>query len=505
MPSGAAGAGRRDGNGDVEHRCPHPVAGTGERGRGRGGHLSGPPSGCSTRARRPRSMRREGRAGPRSAARFALTARFGSDVIRSMTTPWSARARFTLSAGTLDKAIAERSVQLVTVAGEPGVGKSPPRGGAVRVHRRDWTSSSPGARAAACPTGKGSRSGRWARSSRRTRASSSPTPPTRRPRSWTRCCPSRTTGPGCGRGCCRCSGSTRSKPPAQEELFTAWRRFLESVAERAPLVLVVEDIHWADPALLAFLEHLADWARASRCSSSAPRGPSCTRGIAAWGTGLRNQTAINLSPLSETETAKLVSALLEQTVLPAETQQLLLERAGGNPLYAEEFVAHAARPRPARRAQRPQDGHGCAVPGIDPRADRGPPRHAPSGTEDLAPGRGGAGQGLLGRRHRRDGRPRSARGRAGAARALAARSWFGPPASRRWRAKRSMGSGTCWSGTSSTSRSRARRVPAKHLAAADWLEAKAGEPRRSTTCSPTTPAKPSSSHGQQPMPPSWPR
>ena len=54
--------------------------------------------------------------------------------------------------------------------------------------------------------------------------------------------------------------------------------------------------------------------------------------------GLRNHTAINLAPLSDTDTARLVSALLEQTVLPAETQQLLLERAGGNPLYAEEFV-----------------------------------------------------------------------------------------------------------------------------------------------------------------------
>ena len=59
---------------------------------------------------------------------------------------------------------------------------------------------------------------------------------------------------------------------------------------------------------------------------------------AAWGTGLRNHTAINLSPLSDADTAQLIAALLEQAVLPAETQQLLLERAGGNPLYAEEFV-----------------------------------------------------------------------------------------------------------------------------------------------------------------------
>jgi tetratricopeptide (TPR) repeat protein len=47
---------------------------------------------------------------------------------------------------------------------------------------------------------------------------------------------------------------------------------------------------------------------------------------------------ISLSPLGEDETARLLSALLQKAVLPAETQRTLLERAGGNPLYAEEFV-----------------------------------------------------------------------------------------------------------------------------------------------------------------------
>ena len=51
-----------------------------------------------------------------------------------------------------------------------------------------------------------------------------------------------------------------------------------------------------------------------------------------------NATTINLAPLTDAETARLVSGLLERAVLPAETQQVLLERAGGNPLYAEEFV-----------------------------------------------------------------------------------------------------------------------------------------------------------------------
>ena len=57
-----------------------------------------------------------------------------------------------------------------------------------------------------------------------------------------------------------------------------------------------------------------------------------------YANSLRNATPINLVPLSEEETARLVSALLETTVIPAELQQPILDRAGGNPLYAEEFV-----------------------------------------------------------------------------------------------------------------------------------------------------------------------
>ena len=53
---------------------------------------------------------------------------------------------------------------------------------------------------------------------------------------------------------------------------------------------------------------------------------------------MRNITTINLAPLSPEETARLVSALLDASVIPAELQQPILDRAGGNPLYAEEFV-----------------------------------------------------------------------------------------------------------------------------------------------------------------------
>jgi class 3 adenylate cyclase len=124
----------------------------------------------------------------------------------------------------------------------------------------------------------------------------------------------------------------------REESFTAWRCFLESIASTNPLVLVVEDMHWADPAMLAFVEHLADWASGVRLFVLCTARPELYERDPSWGGGKRNHTAVSLSPLSPEETAQLIAALLDRTVLPAETQTALLVRAGGNPLYTEEFI-----------------------------------------------------------------------------------------------------------------------------------------------------------------------
>ena len=72
----------------------------------------------------------------------------------------------------------------------------------------------------------------------------------------------------------------------------------------------------------------------------------------------------------------MIAGLLERAVLPAETQQALLERAGGNPLYAEEFVRLLAD-----RGERRRDGE--AVPGDGAGADRRAPGHAPARTQEL--------------------------------------------------------------------------------------------------------------------------
>jgi class 3 adenylate cyclase/tetratricopeptide (TPR) repeat protein len=133
-------------------------------------------------------------------------------------------------------------------------------------------------------------------------------------------------------------GIEASSLAEREELFTAWRRFLEQVAEERPTVLVFEDLHWADEAMLAFLEHLADLAEGVPLLLVGTARPELYERHGGYAAGLRNVNMINLAPLSQDETARLVSALLEATVLPADLQQPILDRAGGNPLYAEEFV-----------------------------------------------------------------------------------------------------------------------------------------------------------------------
>jgi class 3 adenylate cyclase/tetratricopeptide (TPR) repeat protein len=123
---------------------------------------------------------------------------------------------------------------------------------------------------------------------------------------------------------------------------SAWRRFLESLAERRPTVLVFEDLHWADDGLLDFLDDLIDWTRDVPLLVLCTARPELLVRRPDWGGGKLNAATLALAPLSDEETAMLLAGLLDRSVLPAELQSALLARAGGNPLYAEEFARMAA-------------------------------------------------------------------------------------------------------------------------------------------------------------------
>jgi class 3 adenylate cyclase/tetratricopeptide (TPR) repeat protein len=124
----------------------------------------------------------------------------------------------------------------------------------------------------------------------------------------------------------------------RDENFAAWQRFVEALAEHRPTVLVVEDLHWADDDLLDFVDELVDRLTDVPLLVVATARPELLDRRPGWGGGKRNALTLSLPPLGDDETARLIAAVLERHVIPAEIQQALIARAGGNPLYAEQFA-----------------------------------------------------------------------------------------------------------------------------------------------------------------------
>jgi class 3 adenylate cyclase/predicted ATPase len=136
-------------------------------------------------------------------------------------------------------------------------------------------------------------------------------------------------------------GARQARSPGQaslDESFGAWRRFLEALAERQSVVLVFEDLHWADDALLDFVDSLADRVAGVALLVVCSARPELLERRPNWGGGKRNAATISLAPLTDEDTARLLAALLGTPILPAEQQAALLQRAGGNPLFAEEYA-----------------------------------------------------------------------------------------------------------------------------------------------------------------------
>ena len=124
----------------------------------------------------------------------------------------------------------------------------------------------------------------------------------------------------------------------RSESFAAWRRFLEALAERRPTVLVFEDLQWADDALLDFVDELPEWVAGVPLLVVCTTRPELFERRPGWSGGKRNALAISLGPLSDEETARIVAVALESPLMDAAKQAAVLARAGGNPLYAEQYA-----------------------------------------------------------------------------------------------------------------------------------------------------------------------
>ena len=122
------------------------------------------------------------------------------------------------------------------------------------------------------------------------------------------------------------------------EVFAAWRHFVEALAEQRPLVLVFEDLHWADDGLLDFVDYLAEYASGVPLLVVGTARPELLARRPGWGGGKPNALTLSLAPLADEDTARLISSLLGRAVVEAGQQAVLLAHAGGNPLYAEQYV-----------------------------------------------------------------------------------------------------------------------------------------------------------------------
>jgi class 3 adenylate cyclase/tetratricopeptide (TPR) repeat protein len=154
----------------------------------------------------------------------------------------------------------------------------------------------------------------------------------------------------------------------RSESFSAWRTFFESLAEQQPLVMVFEDIHWAGDELLDFVDELPDWIEDVPLLVLCTARPELLDRRSGWGGGKRNAATISVSPLDADDTARLIAALLDRSVLPAETQSALLARAGGNPLYAEQFVRMLSE-RGEIQGELPENVQGIIAARLDSLAD----------------------------------------------------------------------------------------------------------------------------------------
>ena len=122
----------------------------------------------------------------------------------------------------------------------------------------------------------------------------------------------------------------------RESLFAAWRIFFERIAERGVVLLVFEDLQWADDGLLDFIDHVLEWSRDRPIYLISLARPELIDRRTDWGAGRRSFTSLVLEPLDDASMRELLAGLVPG--LPDQVVDRVLERADGVPLYAVETV-----------------------------------------------------------------------------------------------------------------------------------------------------------------------
>ncbi|MGZ8695193.1 MAG: AAA family ATPase, partial [Gaiellaceae bacterium] len=128
---------------------------------------------------------------------------------------------------------------------------------------------------------------------------------------------------------------------SQQEIAWAAREWAERMAGPQPLILVFEDIHWAEEPLLELIEHLATWVKEAPLLIVALARPELLDLRPDWGGGRVRATSIELEPLSSELSEQLATALVDASgdqPLSFDIRRAALEKTDGNPLFVEEMV-----------------------------------------------------------------------------------------------------------------------------------------------------------------------
>jgi class 3 adenylate cyclase/ATP/maltotriose-dependent transcriptional regulator MalT len=123
-----------------------------------------------------------------------------------------------------------------------------------------------------------------------------------------------------------------------QDIAWAAQEWAEELADAQPLVLAFEDIHWAEEPLLDLIEHLAERVKGVPLMILCLARPDLYDLRPDWGGGRLRALAIELDALPQDESEQLLDALLEAQELPRGRRQALLEKTEGNPLFVEETV-----------------------------------------------------------------------------------------------------------------------------------------------------------------------
>lgn len=125
---------------------------------------------------------------------------------------------------------------------------------------------------------------------------------------------------------------------SSESVLHALRLFLTAKAHREPVVLVIEDLHWAEESLLELVERLGGRPIDAPVLLLCLARPELLERRATWGTRLRDYTAISLAPLPPKAGEQLLNGLVSSAAIPESLRYQVLAHAGGNPFYMEEIL-----------------------------------------------------------------------------------------------------------------------------------------------------------------------